>query len=287
MTLKHLLTCGWTITLLMGIAACGPMAESASVSGAAENSQIADNSEVADSSKPDGSNLVAEGTAVSEVASAESASAESAPAESALVPDNPDAISQPAASGNAAKADAEACENPQTQQALNQCAYQAFEEAVVELNRAYQSLENQIASDAQQALTAAEWAWVDFRDLDCDFARQQFAGGSIVPLIYSNCLEGHTEIRTAEIRQPALPESDYATADAALNQAYQALLGVLSPANQEVMTDIQLAWIDYRDRNCAFEAQHHPTAITQTQCLARMSETRTAKIRQDTEQRSL
>lgn len=255
--MKQLSVCGLVLPLLLAAAACG----------------VASSPELESASRPD---------------------EDPAPG-SAITPDNPDSPNQakgtsPSADIPSASEDAsvpDLCEDANTQQAMNQCAYQRYQAADAERTLAYQSLQAQVSDDGEQALSAAQQTWIAYRDLDCNFARQQYEGGSIVPLIYNNCLEDHTKLRTAELQQPAPPQMDYAAADAELNQAYQALLEVLSPERQEDIVDIQLAWIDYRDRSCTFESQHHPDGIAEAQCLSRLSEIRTDQLRQTTEQRSL
>lgn len=49
-------------------------------------------------------------------------------------------------------------------------------------------------------LIQAEKDWVKFRDSQCKFDASQYEGGSIQPLIHSNCLEDLTKKRIAEIK---------------------------------------------------------------------------------------
>ena len=179
------------------------------------------------------------------------------------------------------------CDALETQSELNICARERYLQADEQLNLVYQALKRDLPDSSQQALTSAETAWIEFRDRNCTFAKNQFEGGSIAPLIYNSCLETHTNDRVAELQQPLSPQTSYPAADAQLNDTYQALLAVLSEPEIEDITDIQLAWIEYRDRNCTFEVLHSADVIEESQCLARMSEVRTAQLAQDIEQRSL
>ncbi|MGC1217030.1 MAG: lysozyme inhibitor LprI family protein [Phormidesmis sp.] len=197
----------------------------------------------------------------------------------------PDAIGQP---DEAAPLRLESdCQAATTQVDLNQCAQQEYDIADAQLNRAYRSLKIGLSDSAAQALTTAELAWIAFRDLDCTFVSDQYEGGSIAPLIHSNCLSERTLTRTDEIGKPELPASSYQAADKRLNERYQALLGRLSGSQKQEIADVQLAWIEYRDRNCAFEVLYSTNVIEETQCLARMSETRAAELQAIVEQRSL
>lgn len=211
--------------------------------------------------------------------------------QSTLRPDNPDvpgntetpATDEPIGSPD----NDESCDETATQREMNVCAQQRYQQANKKLNLVYQDLQSNLPANGQQALSNAELAWIEFRDLNCTFAKNQFAGGSIAPLVYHNCLETHTTTRLAELKQPQLPRLSYQAADTQLNSTYQDLLAVLSEPEKEDITDIQLAWIEYRDRSCAFEILYGADVIEESQCLARMSETRTAQLAQDIEQRSL
>lgn len=186
------------------------------------------------------------------------------------------------------------CNSAITQTELNECSYEEYEAADRALNQAYQSLTEQISLPAQEALTTAELAWIEFRDSDCQFVRSQYAGGSIEPLIYHSCLTERTKTRTDELTSTASTQTgnrsnsnqlDYATADTALNQRYQELLAMLSPEDIKAIETVQLSWIDYRDRICTFEANYQN--LENTQCLARMSYLRATALENMIEQRSL
>ncbi|MEL6604724.1 MAG: lysozyme inhibitor LprI family protein [Cyanobacteria bacterium J06614_10] len=179
------------------------------------------------------------------------------------------------------------CEAPTTQLEMNQCAQLAYAVADVELNQVYQILKSRLPATGQQALTEAELAWITFRDLDCGFDRDQYAGGSIAPMIYSDCQEEQTILRTQELVQTELPDQSYEETDAALNQTYESLLSVLREERQRAFVDVQLAWIAYRDRHCTFEVLYSQTVIEESQCLARMSALRTEQLQADIEQNSL
>ncbi len=205
------------------------------------------------------------------------------PAESAVTPnnpDNPDAASAPGI-------DIANCQAPSTQTAMNLCAQVAYTEADTNLNRVYQSVKAAQTDSGQRALGTAEVAWISFRDLDCAFERDQYEGGSIAPMVYSNCLAERTRARTAELQRPELPQISYQAADAQLNRDYQALMSPLTEERTEALIKAQMAWLEYRDRNCDFEVLYSPIVIEKTQCLARMSTVRIAQLQTALDQNSL
>lgn len=91
------------------------------------------------------------------------------------------------------------CQN-ETQMALNQCAALNAEAADRRLNQVYQQVQAKYQeSQLSKLLTDAEAAWIKYRDASCKFSESRFAGGSIVPMVYSNCLEKLAKQRTQEL----------------------------------------------------------------------------------------
>ena len=136
------------------------------------------------------------------------------------------------------------CNSPDTQLAMNLCAQAEYDQADTELNNAYQSVKAPLGGQKTDQLITAEQAWIDYRDTYCDFVQAQFAGGSIQPTVYYGCLTQLTDNRTAVLQQSKSASMGYDAADQALNSVYQSLQGYLSPAEQEQLTNAQLAWID-------------------------------------------
>ena len=100
---------------------------------------------------------------------------------------------------SAARADE--CDNAMDQPTLNACADQSFRKADAELNAVYKKLQSRKMDDAQagKLLTAAERAWVAFRDAECEFDAADNIGGTIYPMIYSGCLERLTKARIEQL----------------------------------------------------------------------------------------
>jgi uncharacterized protein YecT (DUF1311 family) len=93
------------------------------------------------------------------------------------------------------------CSHLTTQMELNQCAGANYQAADAALNRVYRQ---QMAEDTdaalQQRLTAAERAWIAYRDKECAYQiGPQQDGGSIWPMEMSNCLEELTAARIREL----------------------------------------------------------------------------------------
>lgn len=173
------------------------------------------------------------------------------------------------------------CNSPETQTAMNICAQGEYEQADVELNNTYQAVKALVRGEKADQLIAAEEAWLTYRDRYCDYVAAQYAGGSMEPLVYSGCLTRLTKDRTAVLAQTAPTPQGYDAADQELNAVYQDLQDVLSPDAQEQLTDAQLAWLDYRDAHCAFEAGDPNT------CLAQITTLQTQRLKDQLEQRSL
>ncbi|MEM8806468.1 MAG: lysozyme inhibitor LprI family protein [Cyanobacteria bacterium P01_G01_bin.38] len=235
-----------------------------------------------------------------EATPSESASPDNASPSSSPAPPVEAAPSKPATPNQAAPSEPRAQQRPssvlpqkqdcglaETQQAMNQCAQQNYQQSDEALNAAYNSLKDSLDEVAADNLVTAEKAWLEFRDGNCDFERNQFEGGSIAPLIYASCLEQLTDERLAELQQPAMPETAYEQVDQQLNQVYQALKGTLDEPTQAQLTEIQQNWLAYRDTNCNFEVNYADVVISETQCLARMTENRVYQLQAQLDRWSL
>ncbi|WP_286826537.1 lysozyme inhibitor LprI family protein [Microcystis sp. LSC13-02] len=99
------------------------------------------------------------------------------------------------------------CNNPQTQSEMNICASIAYQNADRKLNQVYRQLLPKLSASRKQKLISAQQAWIKFRDSSCEFETSAYEGGSIAPMIYSNCLADVTEQRTKDL-QRYLEDSD-------------------------------------------------------------------------------
>jgi len=80
---------------------------------------------------------------------------------------------------------------------MNQCASQQHAAADKELNALYQQITNRLKGDPdrKKLLLGAQRSWIAFRDAECKFSASGVEGGSVYPLIYSNCVTELTQAR--------------------------------------------------------------------------------------------
>lgn len=91
------------------------------------------------------------------------------------------------------------CDNPMTQAEMNACAGIAYQNADRKLNQVYQQLLPKLSTTRKQKLITAQRAWIRFRDTSCDFERSEAAGGTMEPMLYSNCLASVTQQRIKDL----------------------------------------------------------------------------------------
>ena len=101
---------------------------------------------------------------------------------------------------------------------MDRCADFQFKQADARLNRVYRSALKYMTDDLAQAhergdktqiqyeqtamssLKEAERAWLSYRDIQCKAAGQQYEGGSMAHMIYSQCLATLTQHRIADLK---------------------------------------------------------------------------------------
>jgi len=89
----------------------------------------------------------------------------------------------------------------QTQMEMNQQAADNAKAADDALNVVYKKLVELLDEPAKAKLKVSQREWIKFRDAECEFAEDEYRGGSIRPLIYWTCQKRLTEARTAELRE--------------------------------------------------------------------------------------
>ena len=103
------------------------------------------------------------------------------------------------------------CDNAMTQTAMNMCSKQEFDRADAELNVVWE----QVRAHARRAdagfddddgqpghwdtLLKAQRAWLTYRDEHCRLSSYDARGGSLQPLLASDCMTSLTEARTTEL----------------------------------------------------------------------------------------
>ncbi|MFG6098738.1 lysozyme inhibitor LprI family protein [Leptothoe sp. ISB3NOV94-8A] len=243
-----------SIALLLALVSCGRAEQTTAPTNGADDTSTATNQEASSAAE-----------------STEGEAAEPVPVTPPVASSNEAAAPPPAASPVAlAKQD---CGQLATQQEMNQCAAENYAVSDKALNDVYQEVKQGLNEASKDLLTRAEERWLVFRDAECTFESDRFAGGSIAPLIQASCMEQITDNRIAELRQTITAETDFAAADAELNEVYQAVQALADGDAGEALTDVQLSWLDYRDAHCEYEA-NLPSAGDVKACLAAITETR-------------
>lgn len=100
----------------------------------------------------------------------------------------------------ACPAGAENCSGPQTQADMDLCAGQEFIQADAGLNSTYKALLAKITPSGQAGLRAAQRAWLDYRDKECAFETAGSGGGSIHPMVETECRTALTRQQTARLK---------------------------------------------------------------------------------------
>ncbi len=88
-----------------------------------------------------------------------------------------------------------------TQTEMNICSNDAFVAADKSLNATYQEIVGRLgdAANVRAKLVASERAWLAFRDAQCAFAASGVDGGSVSPMIVTDCLTSLTLLRQTEL----------------------------------------------------------------------------------------
>jgi len=89
----------------------------------------------------------------------------------------------------------------ESQTGMNICAHEDYQAADKKLNETYGEIMKRLSDDAdgKKLLQAAQRAWIGFRDAECAFSTADSQGGTIHPMLMSNCLQGLTETRTEQL----------------------------------------------------------------------------------------
>ena len=99
--------------------------------------------------------------------------------------------------------DCAAFEYKQADSHLNQIYRRAMQYMTDDLVRAQKQNDQRQIKYEETAITSlkeAERTWLSYRDIQCKAAAQQYEGGSMAPMIYSQCLTKLTEHRTADLK---------------------------------------------------------------------------------------
>ncbi|MFK8400394.1 lysozyme inhibitor LprI family protein [Pseudomonas sp. BGr12] len=95
---------------------------------------------------------------------------------------------------------ADDCADAQNQAEINACTGAAYKASDKRLNDLYGQYRQRLDAGQRKALTAAQKAWLNYRDLSCQFETAGAKGGSGYPMAYSNCLKAMTDNRIKELQ---------------------------------------------------------------------------------------
>ena len=97
-------------------------------------------------------------------------------------------------------ANAADCGADASQLALDLCALDGFQRADASLNALYSRMTEEPALSSRLArLQAAQRAWMDYRDVECRFEDSWADGGSMQPMLNSDCARALTERRIGDL----------------------------------------------------------------------------------------
>ncbi len=84
---------------------------------------------------------------------------------------------------------------------MNICADESYRQENRKLQVLYKRLMARIRPDSQQKLQAAKLAWIDYRNKQCAFDSLGTEGGSVHPMIVSECYEALTREQNARLQR--------------------------------------------------------------------------------------
>jgi uncharacterized protein YecT (DUF1311 family) len=96
------------------------------------------------------------------------------------------------------------------QQAMTTCAGWDFEKAEAKLVALFkEQLNAEDNAETKALLVRSQKAWVVYRDAECDYAASASLGGSIYPMLVSQCQTHLTEARMKELRDDLICEGGF------------------------------------------------------------------------------
>ena len=92
---------------------------------------------------------------------------------------------------------ADDCSNANTQTEMNQCAAAQYQAADKKLNETWEQALKRASGNQQELLKKAQLAWISLRDADCAFLASGAEGGSMQPMLISQCMTDKSVEREA------------------------------------------------------------------------------------------
>ena len=87
-----------------------------------------------------------------------------------------------------------------TQREMGLCAARAAQSADAKLESLLEELGSKLGQKEGAQLVSVQTRWAELRDLDCDWERSFFLGGSAAPLVYAKCLKARTDERIDRLK---------------------------------------------------------------------------------------
>ena len=98
------------------------------------------------------------------------------------------------------------------------------------------------------------------------------------------------EERGSQAEASGCAHREFQAADAELNKVYGRLAGILDAGEKALLKEAELAWIKYRDSNCAFESSQYAGGtmrpMIESFCLTRVTRACTAELKEQYELRN-
>ncbi len=92
---------------------------------------------------------------------------------------------------------ADDCSNANAQTEMNQCAAAQYQAADKKLNETWQQALKRASGQQLELLKKAQQAWISLRDADCAFLASGAEGGSMQPMLISQCMTDKSVEREA------------------------------------------------------------------------------------------
>ena len=116
---------------------------------------------------------------------------------------------QPAKAAPKAAPKSDPCANAMTQADMTMCSGKALEQANATLAKVYDALLKGLDADHKPILQKAEAAWETFRTAECELQGSQNLGGSIYPMVVSDCQAAMANQRVVALRKARKDLADF------------------------------------------------------------------------------
>jgi len=95
------------------------------------------------------------------------------------------------------------CANAPDTVTLSQCVNEAAKTSDKQLNALYRQITKRLddSSGTKKKLVQAQREWIKFRDAECTFRTAAVEGGSIMPVLYAQCVDALTRSRVSDFER--------------------------------------------------------------------------------------